>query len=37
MRTCIISFQDDPNLFDYNVDERVDAFIKAVNDQVGRH
>ncbi|XP_072039300.1 lysosomal alpha-mannosidase-like [Amphiura filiformis] len=27
-------FQDDPRLFDYNVDDRVKDFIKAVKDQV---
>ena len=26
--------QDDKDMFDYNVDERVQAFIKACNDQV---
>ena len=26
--------QDDEELFDYNVDERVEAFVKACNDQV---
>ena len=30
------TLQDDPRLFDYNVDERVEDFIKAVKDQVCR-
>ena len=46
INTCIIhvtsvqvihsrfSHQSDENLFDYNVDERVDSFIKACKDQV---
>ena len=37
---CVIllcSFQDDPNLEGYNVDERVDAFIKDVLLQAGNY
>ena len=28
-----LSTQDDPNLFDYNVDERVSSFVKVVQQQ----
>ena len=31
--TFLLSLQDDPNLFDYNVPDRVDAFVAAANDQ----
>ena len=30
----VYSFQDDPHLEDYNVDQRVNDFIKVVNEQV---
>ena len=31
--TFLLSLQDDPNLFDYNVPDRVNAFVAAANDQ----
>ena len=34
MICTITMLQDDENLFDYNVDERIDAFTKACIDQV---
>ena len=33
--THVPELQDDPSLFDYNVDERVDAFIKDILLQAG--
>jgi hypothetical protein len=35
VHTCTPKIQDDPSLFDYNVDERVDAFIKDILLQAG--
>ena len=32
-----LNSQDDPNLMDYNVDERVDAFIRDVLLQAGNY
>ena len=34
MHPCL---QDDPDLFDYNVDDRVDAFIKDILLQAGNY
>ena len=33
----MVYLQDDPDLFDYNVDDRVDAFIKDVLLQAGNY
>ena len=38
MKIDVVNYlQDDPKLFDYNVDDRVDAFIKDILLQAGNY